>query len=109
MRKSVFLLLGAVLGAALPTIVLVRLARLTFTELRALRVDLLDVRRRMSTARVEPTCDKDEDQRSRVSFHEPGDPERHGAWAEKYRGSGNVLGWLLHGELLDGYAPGGSP
>jgi len=108
MRKSIYLLIGGALGVALPAVVLARLARLTWHELRSMRVMILEIKRRMSVAHAENPCSNDGGiwRTANVYFNRPGDPRGYGKQMDAFLHGGNLFGWLLRGELGDPYAPG---
>ncbi len=80
---------AATVAAAVPALIAVRLAKVTFAELRGLHITVLEMKRRMSVARV-ASSDPHEcpDARPRVSFDGGGDPEHYGSSKDAFIGRG---------------------
>jgi hypothetical protein len=98
MNKRTLMVVGCVAlvgvgGAVIAGTLTFRLAAVTLDELRALRVTVLEVKRRMSVARTETG--------ERVSFDAGGDPEGYGEAKRGYMGPGDLLAFLRHGLVHD--------
>lgn len=102
-RTALLLTLGAVLGAAASAALTFRVAALTLAELRHLHRVVLELKRRLSVARVDETCASESDERSHLNLSEPGDPQGYGAQLEaNYCGDGDIWRWLAEGCAHDG-------